>query len=154
MDLIIQKATELGVSRIVPPLGAHRRSTRWGRSRKKTTKVAAGRDRSLPAMRADSIPVVDAPVKVETFVRQAKDALRLIAAISPDASSLKTILTSREGDGIARPDAATLMIGPEGDFTPAEISQALSSGFTSLSLGPIILRSETAAIYALSITIR
>ena len=98
------------------------------------------------------IPVVDAPVKVETFVRQAKDALRLIAAISPDASSLKTILTSREGDGIARPDAATLMIGPEGDFTPAEISQALSSGFTSLSLGPIILRSETAAIYALSIT--
>ena len=44
------------------------------------------------------------------------------------------------------------MIGPEGDFTPAELSQAYSFGFSPLSLGPIILRSETAALYALSIT--
>ena len=43
------------------------------------------------------------------------------------------------------------MIGPEGDFTPAEVSTSLSHGFLPLSLGPIILRSETAAIYALSI---
>ena len=44
-----------------------------------------------------------------------------------------------------------MMIGPEGDFTPAEISQSFSAGFLPLSLGPIVLRSETAAIYALSV---
>jgi 16S rRNA (uracil1498-N3)-methyltransferase len=153
MDLIIQKATELGVSRIVPLLSERTVVQLDGEDpAKKQQKWQRVAIEACKQCGQNWIPVVDAPVKVETFVRQAKDALRLIAAISPDASSLKTILTSREGDGIARPDAATLMIGPEGDFTPAEISQALSSGFTSLSLGPIILRSETAAIYALSIT--
>ena len=53
---------------------------------------------------------------------------------------------------MGRPTEATLLIGPEGDFTPAEVSQALGAGFSPISLGPIILRSETAAIYALSVT--
>jgi 16S rRNA (uracil1498-N3)-methyltransferase len=90
--------------------------------------------------------------KVETFVRRVEDSLRLIAAIGPGSRSLKTLLAERIHAGEPHPTAATVMIGPEGDFTPAEISTALSHGFLPLSLGPIILRSETAAIYALSIT--
>jgi 16S rRNA (uracil1498-N3)-methyltransferase len=43
-----------------------------------------------------------------------------------------------------------VMIGPEGDFTPAEIGQARSAGFIPVSLGKIILRAETAAFFALS----
>ena len=78
--------------------------------------------------------------------------LMVVAAISKDAHTLKDTLADWDEEKGDRPSSATLLIGPEGDFTPAEISQALSSGFSPISLGPIILRSETAAIYALSVT--
>ncbi len=51
----------------------------------------------------------------------------------------------------ARPQRVLMLIGPEGDFTPAEIALARSHGCVPLTLGPIILRVETAAIYCLSI---
>jgi 16S rRNA (uracil1498-N3)-methyltransferase len=44
-----------------------------------------------------------------------------------------------------------MLIGPEGDFTPAEINRALGSGAQPMSLGPIVLRTETAALYSLSV---
>jgi 16S rRNA (uracil1498-N3)-methyltransferase len=43
------------------------------------------------------------------------------------------------------------LIGPEGDFTPAEMSQSHSAGFEPITLGPLVLRCETAAVYALSV---
>ncbi|MEM6915910.1 MAG: RsmE family RNA methyltransferase [Verrucomicrobiota bacterium] len=98
------------------------------------------------------LPSVETPVSVDAFVKKSADAFRIVAAISPSAQSLKEILTSWEEENEERPSAATLMVGPEGDFTPAEISSAIGAGFAPLSLGPIILRSETAAIYALSVT--
>ncbi|HRX56078.1 MAG TPA: RsmE family RNA methyltransferase, partial [Verrucomicrobiales bacterium] len=57
----------------------------------------------------------------------------------------------RENHGGDSPQKVHIWIGPEGDFTPAELSQALTAGFRPLSLGPIVLRSETAALYALSV---
>ncbi|MBA2436144.1 MAG: RsmE family RNA methyltransferase, partial [Chthoniobacterales bacterium] len=65
---------------------------------------------------------------------------------------LKKILSDYEQahDG-ARPARVLMVIGPEGDFTPAEIALARSHGCAPLTLGPIILRVETAAIYCLSI---
>jgi 16S rRNA (uracil1498-N3)-methyltransferase len=43
------------------------------------------------------------------------------------------------------------LIGPEGDFTPAEMSLSQSTGFEPITLGPLVLRCETAAVYALSV---
>gem|GEM_PF-7191 len=153
MDLIIQKATELGVSEIVPLLSERtvvqldgedlaKKQQKWQRIAVEACKQCG----------QNWVPEVKTPMKVEAFARFARDPLKLIAAISPDAQNLKAILAAREPSGAPRADAASLMIGPEGDFTPAELSQAYSFGFAPLSLGPIILRSETAAIYALSIT--
>ncbi len=153
MDLIIQKATELGVSSIVPLLSERTvvqlDGEDLGKRRDKWQRIAI---EACKQCGQNWVPEVSLPVKVETFVDQAKAPLRLIAAISPEALSLKAILASREQEQTPRPASVSLMIGPEGDFTPAEISIALAAGFSSLSLGPIILRSETAAIYALSIT--
>ena len=153
MDLIIQKATELGASRIVPLLSERTVVLLDGedleKKRQKWQRVAI---EACKQCGQNWVPEVAAPLKVDAFVRQVKDSLRLVAAIGPDARPLKVILAAREEEGAPRPVAATLMIGPEGDFTPAEISTALGHGFLPLSLGPIILRSETAAIYALSIT--
>lgn len=153
MDLIIQKATELGVSSIVPLLSERTvvqlDKEDLGKKRDKWQRIAI---EACKQCGQNWVPEVGLPMKVEAFVRQSKAPLRLIAAISPEALSLKSILACRDQEQSPRPAAACLMIGPEGDFTPAELSSALSAGFAPLSLGPIILRSETAAIYALSIT--
>ncbi|MEO6971598.1 MAG: RsmE family RNA methyltransferase [Chthoniobacterales bacterium] len=78
--------------------------------------------------------------------------LRLIGSLQPGAQHLKKILTEyAEAHGGARPARVLMLIGPEGDFTPAEIALARSQGCAPLTLGPIILRVETAAIYCLSI---
>jgi 16S rRNA (uracil1498-N3)-methyltransferase len=153
MDLIIQKATELGASRIVPLLSERtvvqldgddlaKKQDKWQRVAIEACKQCG----------QNWVPEVAEPVSVEQFVKKTTDRFRLIAAISPSARTLKEILTDWQDDHGIRPGAATLLVGPEGDFTPAEVSLALGAGFSPLSLGPIILRSETAAIYTLSIT--
>ena len=50
-----------------------------------------------------------------------------------------------------KPSSVLILIGPEGDFTPSEINLALNSGCIPMTLGPIVLRSETAALYSLSV---
>src|SRR4029077_17507199 len=78
--------------------------------------------------------------------------LRLVGSLQPGARHLKNILADyAETYGGTRPASVLMLIGPEGDFTPAEIALARSHGCTPLTLGPIILRVETAAIYCLSI---
>ncbi|MEC5128534.1 16S rRNA (uracil(1498)-N(3))-methyltransferase [Verrucomicrobiales bacterium BCK34] len=152
MDLIIQKATELGVSKIVPllsdrtvvqlnPRDLEKKRLKWQRIAIEACKQCG----------QNWLPSVETPVDVATFTRERRDGLRLIAAISPEAESLKAITSEIRNGTRPRPDTATLLIGPEGDFTQAEMSRAAEEGFAALSLGPIILRSETAAIYALSI---
>jgi 16S rRNA (uracil1498-N3)-methyltransferase len=75
----------------------------------------------------------------------------LIASLQPDSRPLKSVL----GDFVAAhshlPRSVTVLVGPEGDFTPAEIALAKSHGCLPITLGPIILRTETAAIYCLSV---
>lgn len=152
MDLIIQKATELGASTIVPLLSERTvvqiDKDDLEKKRQKWQRVAI---EACKQCGQNWLPTVETPLSVEAFVKRAGDPFRVVAAISPEAKTLKTILQEWDGENESRPAAATLLIGPEGDFTPAEISTSLSAGFSPLSLGPIILRSETAAIYALSV---
>jgi len=77
--------------------------------------------------------------------------LRLVASLHPGARTLKNVLADFRIDCHRAPKKALWLIGPEGDFSPAEMSTAMESGFTPVTLGPLVLRCETAAIYALSI---
>jgi 16S rRNA (uracil1498-N3)-methyltransferase len=61
---------------------------------------------------------------------------------------LKKLLSEFSGK---KPKSVLILVGPEGDFTPAEIALAKSSGCRPITLGPIVLRTETAAIYCLSV---
>ena len=152
MDLIIQKATELGVSRIVPLLSARTvvqlNPRDLEKKRQKWQRVAI---EACKQCGQNWLPTVETPIPADTFIRETSGDLKLIAAITPEAKSLKAITAGRRADDSPRPETASLLIGPEGDFTPAEMALAMDEGFAPLSLGPIILRSETAAIYALSI---
>jgi 16S rRNA (uracil1498-N3)-methyltransferase len=77
--------------------------------------------------------------------------LRLIGSLQPDAQHLKTILATYLSEHSDRPRSVLMLVGPEGDFTPAELALARRHGCEPITLGPIILRVETAAIYCLSI---
>jgi 16S rRNA (uracil1498-N3)-methyltransferase len=96
------------------------------------------------------LPVVHPPIAPKEFVTEIpKGAVKLIASLQHEAKPLKSVL--REHLAALKPSTPlVVMIGPEGDFTPAEIGQARSAGFIPVSLGKIILRAETAAIFALS----
>jgi 16S rRNA (uracil1498-N3)-methyltransferase len=77
--------------------------------------------------------------------------LQLIGSLQSDAVHLKKILAQFSTEHGDRPNNVLMLVGPEGDFTPAELSLARSQGCRPITLGPIVLRVETASIYCLSI---
>lgn len=155
MDLIIQKATELGVSSIAPlqsdrsvshveQAAAEARREKW---RQITIEAAKQSGQNwLPEIE----PLRKPGELSEELLRD--PGMKLIASLQAEARPLKQTLRElldAAGDSEAARHA-TIMIGPEGDFTPAEIGQARAAGFLPVSLGNVVLRSETAAIYTLS----
>ncbi|MES1166625.1 MAG: RsmE family RNA methyltransferase, partial [Pseudomonadota bacterium] len=94
-----------------------------------------------------------APVQTAAaFMESARDYdLKLIASLQPGAKSLKTVLAAWQAANGRAPKKVLWLIGPEGDFTPAEMSLSQSCGFEPITLGRLVHRCETAAVYALSV---
>ena len=74
-----------------------------------------------------------------------------IASLQPGAKSLKTVLAAFQSAHGRAPKEVLWLIGPEGDFSAAEMSASKNFGFEPITLGPLVLRCETAAVYALSV---
>jgi 16S rRNA (uracil1498-N3)-methyltransferase len=151
MDLIIEKATELGVSELAPLQSEH--SIAHVDDEKAEAKVEKWQKLTVEAAKQcgqNWLPVVHSPRAPKDFVTEVpRGAVKLIASLQHEARPLKAVL--RENlPGLKSGTPIVVMIGPEGDFTPAEIGQARSAGFIPVSLGKIILRAETAAFFALS----
>lgn len=139
-ELAVQKATELGVSAIVPvetercvvSLPADRAQSRVERWQRIATEALE------QCERADHV-AIHMPVPFDDLIRQRDESLDLIAAERTGQSGLA-------GHLLRRPDRVRILIGPEGGFTPDEIDAAESKGWSRVTLGETILRSETAAI--------
>ncbi|MEQ1859331.1 MAG: 16S rRNA (uracil(1498)-N(3))-methyltransferase [Chthoniobacteraceae bacterium] len=157
MDLIIEKVTELGAAEIVPLL-SERTVVRLDAAdakdkRGKWQRVAI---EACKQCGQNWLPEVAAPLTPKAFFdSRPKFDLMLIASLQPDARHLKDVLAEITGGGVLaktkRPRRVLVLVGPEGDFTPAEISLARSAGCQPITLGPVILRTETAAIYCVSV---
>lgn len=151
MDLIIQKATELGVTEIIPLQSD--RSIAQVDSESADSKTEKWRQIAIDAAKQSGqnwIPAVLAPMKPKAFVESLpRTSIKIIGSLQSEARPLKKILQEHIAAATG-PRKIVLMIGPEGDFTPAEIGEARAAGFLPVSLGPTVLRSETAAIYTLS----
>ena len=78
--------------------------------------------------------------------------LKLFAGLTPSALPLAEFLPARVDASPGTPFRVLWLVGPEGDFTPGEVARAEAKGFRAVTLGPYVLRCETAALYALSIT--
>ncbi|MFI4886766.1 MAG: 16S rRNA (uracil(1498)-N(3))-methyltransferase [Steroidobacterales bacterium] len=144
MDWVVQKATELGVSRIVPVLTersvvkldakqAERKRLHWHGIATAACEQS-GRDR---------IPTLDAPLTLAEFLGGAdRRAMRVM--LSP-AASLSVADLPQPGAGVL------VLIGPEGGLAASEQQSALAAGFAAIRLGPRVLRTETAAVAALTV---
>ena len=147
MDLIVQKAVEMGVQRIIPLISertivrldardAAAKATKWNRTVLEACKQCG----------VNTLPIVETPQSYGTFLQRSDlPQLKLQCAIVPQAKPLRELLETARAAG---QNACVLLIGPEGDFSPAEYAAGEAAGYLPASLGPIILRVETAVFMA------
>ena len=149
MELIVQKAVEMGVQRIIP-LITERTIVRLD-ARDATAKTAKWSRTVLEACKqcgVNTLPVVEPPQSYTGFLQRSDlPALKLQCAIVPHARPLRELLETARTAGQRD---CVLLIGPEGDFSPAEYAAGEAAGYQPTSLGPIILRVETAVFLAVA----
>lgn len=141
MDLVVQKATELGVKEIVP-LITERSQLRETRKLERWRKIA------LEAARQSgrtAIPPVRAPVNIREFFRTGPGNLRGFIFWEEGGAPLGT------GGMPATGEEVFSAVGPEGGFSREEVRLAGENGLKAATLGPLVLRAETAAIAAVTL---
>lgn len=147
MDLIVQKAVELGVERIQPLV------TRHTVARPAAGKAAKWQRVALEACKQcgqDRLPAVAEPAVVGGWLAALGGGvpdgeLRLVASLEAGARPLREVL--RAARAVAR---VVVLVGPEGDLAAEECGAARAAGFLPVSLGPIVLRVETACLFCLA----
>lgn len=143
MDFVMQKSTELGVSRISPAISdfsvikldaerAEKRREHWHKV------IASACEQSG----RNQLPELDAPTALADVLAKTTAQTRLV--LHPDATTLLTAVPQPTGD-------VCILVGPEGGLSDKEYELAADSGFTAVSLGPRVLRTETAAIAVLAV---
>jgi 16S rRNA (uracil1498-N3)-methyltransferase len=158
IEWIIEKAVELGASEIIPLLTRRTvirlNAAEGGERRRKWEKVAieackqCGRNWLPRVWAPGALSEALAAVPPGAFVWP------LVASLQPDARPLGDLLREGPADGGAdaiRPADAAVWIGPEGDFTGDEYDQLRAAGLQPVTLGPLVLRVETAALFCLSV---
>ncbi len=140
-DLVIQKAVEVGVSRILPVISERaipvlddktdKKTERWNRIAEEASKQSMRR----------FAPVIEEPVAFDELVSSLQEGARIIAHPDRSCRSFRDFLTQT-----GRPERAAVLVGPEGGFSKKEIENAVKHGWVPLNFGFTALRSETAAV--------
>jgi 16S rRNA (uracil1498-N3)-methyltransferase len=153
LESIIQKATELGVWRIIPLLSERVTTHLEGESVER--KAERWRQTAVEAIKQCGqrwLPTVEPPIPLPALLaRDDKHELALAGSLQDGSRHPREYFSSYQRERGRRPASIVVWIGPEGDFSPGELAAIEKSGALPMTLGPLILRSETAAIYTLSI---
>ena len=139
IEWLLEKAVELGVHRVT--------LVECARSERRHLKL----DRLIRVMQAACkqsqkglLPELHGPTRFSDVLGAATEGSMAIAALRPGSRSLPELIRAKPHD------AWTILIGPEGDFTDAEVAEAVAKGATLVGLGPHRLRTETAGLYAVA----
>ncbi|RLQ20939.1 16S rRNA (uracil(1498)-N(3))-methyltransferase [Seongchinamella sediminis] len=142
MDWVVQKATELGVSRITPLLTERTevklRGERAAKKQQHWQQVAVS---ACEQCGRNRIPSLAEPLLLEPWLEQTRADRKLVLHHRATSASA----------GAADPHSVALLIGPEGGLSPREIRLAEAAGYQSLQLGPRVLRTETAPLAAIAL---
>jgi 16S rRNA (uracil1498-N3)-methyltransferase len=153
MEWAIEKATELGIARITPilarrtekhlALAAPKRAERWRRIALEAAKQS----------RRTDIPEIADPIALKAALEQEQSPTRILLSETEQATTLTEALEAshRAAASEAVRQEAALAIGPEGGWTPEEMTLFTQHQWQPVTLGPRILRAETAAIAAIAI---
>ena len=142
MDWIVQKAVELGVSKIQPLITRHtivnpgdQKAEKWRRTALEACKQCG----------QNLLPVIADPVPFADWISQPHAELKLIASLAENPQNFREVLQAN-----TELDSVTIAIGPEGDFSPEETEAALAADFIPVTLGHLVLRVETATMLTIS----
>ncbi len=153
METIVQKAAELGAWKVVPIMSertvAHLDEERAESRVEKWNWIAID---AIKQCGSAWLPKIAEPIKPAQFLAtQERVDLSLIASLQPEAKHPRSPLRDFVRERGRKPKSVTVWVGPEGDFTPAEMNSVIGAGAFPITLGPLVLRSETAAIYCLAV---
>lgn len=146
MELIVQKAVELGITSIQPLITDHtivrpeqmdKKVAKWQRIALEACKQCG--QNYLPTIH----PALEFNNWLEVRVRKSSE-LNLVAALLPASRPFSEVFADK-------PQSCSFLIGPEGDFSDKEYQQIIDAGYQPVSLGDIVLRVETATLYCLSV---
>lgn len=143
MDWIVQKAVELGVSKIQPLVTRNtivspgdEKAEKWRRTALEACKQCA----------QFTIPVIAEPISYDAWIKSPNPSeLKIIASLAENPENFRETLAAHP-----EIESVTILIGPEGDFTPQETEVALAAGFIPVTLGDLVLRVETATLFSIS----
>ena len=148
LDYMVQKAVEMGVSRLQPVVMRHTQAERINLVRMRANAIEAAEQCGVLA-----IPDIAEPSKLDAFVRGWKaDRLLVFCDEEADVKDPVAALSSARGGGLAGPLPISLLVGAEGGFAEEERAALLKlPNVIRLGLGPRILRADTAAVAALAL---
>lgn len=145
MDFVVQKATELGVHRISPVLTSYSvvklSPERAAKRRAHWQKIAQS---ACEQCERNIVPAIDAPQRLDDWFAANNDSSVPAVILRADAPAAMPAI-SPPGN------ALTILVGPEGGFSESELERAAAAGMHAVRLGPRLLRTETAALAAISI---
>ncbi|MGH9385789.1 MAG: RsmE family RNA methyltransferase, partial [Vicinamibacterales bacterium] len=146
MDQIVRDTVMIGASAIQPVTSARSEATRAalvdGHRMARWQRIAVS---SAKQCRRAVVPIVHPVVPFDEYLSQASHAVRIVC-VEPEAARTG----ARSADQIPRPEAADVIIGPEGGWTNAEVIAAREAGAIAMTLGSRVLRADTVPLIALT----
>lgn len=146
MDFIIQKATELGVSEIIPYEATRSIIKTNGKEDKKIDRWQKIAKEASEQSKRVEIPKIKPILSLDELIQLDNYDVKILCTVRENSKNIKNILSN-----VKTNDTMLIVVGPEGGFTEQEEEKMIENGFVTVSLGNTVLRTETVALFVMSV---